>query len=191
MTEQTVTTETDVESVTSTEESGAQDDLDKLLADFDEETSSQSEQSDQGSEQPTTSLDDEDKQFLQSLKEQETERQINEEIDRMSEHVPEDVTIPNDVLRAMVEYKAAKNPKIADAFMKRHQNPEAWGKVSKSLVSEISKGFQKQPDKKSTQDREAVIAAVQSASTSSQEESQPDFSKMNDAQYQKWKRENL
>ena len=191
MTEQTVTTETDVESVTSTEESGAQDDLDKLLADFDEETSSQSEQSDQGSEQPATSLDDEDKQFLQSLKEQETERQINEEIDRMSEHVPEDVTIPNDVLRAMVEYKAAKNPKIAEAFMRRHQNPEVWGKVSKSLVSDIAKGFQKQPDKKSTQDREAVIAAVQSASTSSQEESQPDFSKMNDAQYQKWKRENL
>lgn len=183
--EQAVTTETDVEDTPSTEEGGAQDiDLDQVLSEFDQET----QETEKGSEQPTESLGDEDKAFLNDLKARETDRQITEEVDRMSEYLPDDINLPKTALRAMLEFQASKNPKIAEAFVRRESNPEAWAKVSKKLTSDIAKEFQSQPDKKSTDDREAVIAAVKSVSTTSQEADLPKFSEMNDAQFNAWER---
>lgn len=188
MTEQAVITDTDVEATPSTEASDAQDtDLDSLLSEFDSETKDQSEQSDKGSEQPT-GLEDEDKAFLQNLKAQESRRQIDEEITKMKSTLPEDVFIPDKAFRGMVEYMASENPKIANAFANRSKNPEAWAAVSKKLGADIAKEFQSQPDKKSTSDREAVIAAVKSVSTSSQETAMPKFSEMSDAQFNEWRR---
>ena len=188
--EQAVTTEADVESTTSTEDSGAQEvDLDSVLAEFDEDTSDQSEQSDQGSEQQTTNnLESEDLDFIKDLKAQETRRQIDEEMKKMRENLPDDLYIPERAFRGMVEIMASENPKIAQAFANRNKNPAAWEKASKAIATNIAKEFDSQPDDKSTQDREAVVAAVKSVSTSSQESELPKFSEMNDQQFAEFER---
>jgi hypothetical protein len=87
------------------------------------------------------------------------------------------------LVEAWLNAKAAEDPRLADAWVKRSANPKQFDRVKQQLGKDFSKKFSKLPDKGATEDREIVTAAVRGASTKAPEGKAPDFKEMSDAEY--------
>lgn len=97
-----------------------------------------------------------------------------------------DLPFDDDFMRAWIDSRAAKDSRLADAWVNRASNPAAFKKVVSALGREFAK-YGKVPDKNATDDREAVTAAVRGASTKAPEGKAPDYSRMSDAELAKEK----
>lgn len=187
-TEKAVADEPKVESQTTTEESGAQvDDLDKLLDSFNKEF-------DQGTkEAPKVDAKDTTIAELTSrvdyLMNQMNSTDVDKAVDAVAKHIGEDLTIPKRAIRGILNDMAIEDPRLRKAYENRRSDPAGWNKVLKAAGKAIRNEFSGLPDKKLTDDREAVAATIRGASkTSSSEDDTPNFSKMSDSEYEEWKR---
>lgn len=101
----------------------------------------------------------------------------------------------NAMVEGWLNAEAHNDPRIGHAFMKRHENPEAYKRVREALAKKFQGRFKDLPDKNVTEDRDAVASAVRGASKSAPETddfNRADMLKLaetNPAAFKAWTRE--
>lgn len=171
----------------SAESGTAQDDgLDAILKEFDERKAASSPQVAETKSEPTkpiTDISSVDVTALATLEaqvkqlaDQRQRDELEKLFDRMTDGVQADSVDAESFLNAM----ARRDPRLNEAYKNRKDNPKAWGKVETTLKQEFTKRFGKKVDKQATESRDAVAAAVRSASTAApaQDLTDKDISKM-------------
>jgi hypothetical protein len=170
------------------------DDLDSLLAEFDQGTKKPDTVS---SPDPKPTLPDALAQDVQALKSQAQEwaqeknkRAIAETVDDIRGDVPKEV-FDDEMVEAWLDAQARRDPRLAQAWLQREQNSQKWGKVKAELGRQLAKKAGSLPDRNATDDREAVAAAVRGASAKAAAEPAPNFGAMTDAELRKYNREHF
>jgi len=179
---QTVTETADVTDQV-TEDVGAQDELDTLLAQYDE--AHEEPQKPTTTEQPQSHSDPRVEALLA--------RQERTDIDNAVTKLKDEsgTQLPDSMIEGYLRSKAIKDGRIDKAFNDRFNNPQGWEKVLKGLANDFKKEMESLPDSTLTANRDAVEAAVRSASsTKTAPEPAPDFSKMSKSQLDKYLMEN-
>lgn len=151
----------------------ASDTLDAALAEF--EVSGETEP-----DQPTTATPEVDpntlealRQDVQTLKAENLENQQSRTRNAIGDAVKtlqgdlKDLEIPDATVTRMLHGYASTDERFLSAFQSRHTNPKGWNRVLENVGKEIRGDFGSRPDAGLTADREAVDAAVRTASTSS------------------------
>jgi hypothetical protein len=170
------------------------DDLDTLLAEFDQGTKKTDTVS-----PPETKPTPPDAlaQDVQALKNQAQEwaqeknkRAIAETVEGIRGDVPKEV-FDDEMVEAWLDSQARRDPRLALAFVQRDQNPQKWGKVKAELGRQLAKKAGALPDRNASDDREAVAAAVRGASAKATAEPAPNFGAMTDAELRKYNREHF
>lgn len=185
--QQAVATATDGQTQAVTEGAGAQDDLDALLKEF--ETQDQTTKS-----ETTTETKPDDLQevvaYVRNQQQSEILEQSRKDLSEAARIVKGDLKIDDEIAEGYLHARANKDPRVAQAWAKRHENPSAYQKVLKSLGGDFAKKFADLPDQAATEDRAAVAAAVRGASTRTQEPAidTKQLQGMNDAQFAAFKR---
>lgn len=193
MSTQAVVDDTDQESQqTSNEVDNAQDDdLDTLLKEFDTTDQENAEPAREQQSEATVSQEDvaEIRQFRQERQQAAVKEAFAESAKLVKEAAGEiGNSVPEWIFEGALLREDFNNPKIGEAFQNRDKNPEAWSKIAASIGKKIASDFK--TDRSATESWNAVESAQRSASTSTAEESLPDFNKMTDSEFAKWKMEN-
>ena len=84
------------------------------------------------------------------------------------------------VVRRYLEFEAAEDPRVKNAWMARNTNPEGWNRVLKGLGDKLAKEIQAQPDQQLTNDREAARTSVRGSSTQAPPEERMTNEHLND-----------
>jgi len=188
-TTQAAVDETKVSAVPDTEATGARtdDDLDKLLAEFDGSKPSSPEPA---KPEPRAEAADDVKvatdevlRARDEIRQDRFKRDMNDTIDKVRGDLPADF-YDNTFMQAWIDAKASSDPRLAQAWVQRHENPQKFKQVVGALGKEFAKKYGKLPDRQATEDREAVTAAVRGASTKAPEGKAPDFAAMTPAAFQ-------
>lgn len=189
MSEQAVANESNVGLNAPAEESGAQDDLDALLAEYDNANKPVEEPKPQTDIKELVS-------YVQQEREEKVQAQLKEDVNgavsTVKESLPDlPVKLSDRVVRGFLEGLASEDKRFTQAFENRHSNPKGWNSVLKSAAKELAKEFDVDPE--ATSSRESVVSAVKSASTKQVQES-PELSagtvkNMSDAEFNKTLRE--
>lgn len=99
--------------------------------------------------------------------------------------------MPDRFVRGALHDLAASDPRFAQAFMQRQQNPEGWNKVLQAAAQEISKDLGAPQTDSIQRNRLAVEAAVRGRqSTAPAPQGAPsneELSRMNNAQFNRYK----
>lgn len=188
---QAVADEPDVQSETVTEETSAQepkgDDLETLLAEYEKETgTSQPQQATQ--KQP----DDDTAERLKRLEQQLNEREYQSDIGAAINAVRGDLSsdqFDDAFMDAWLNARAKEDPRVATAWLKRHENPNGFKKVLNGLGHQFAQKYGKfsDRDEEATSSREAVAAAVRGQGKPAPDgEAEPDFSQMSDTEYREY-----
>lgn len=201
--EQTVVDQADTESKTSGEADDAQgDDLDSLLAEWDQDQEQQTKESTSGGQSDSGKSESQElpsdvREVVDYVKEQRdrdiaerTNRDIADAAEKLREGW-EDAP-PAALLEGEIWKSAGKDQRFLQAFQQRHQQPEKWDRILKAKQREVKSLLEQKPDSEATADREAVTAAVRSASkapASPEGPSAEDISKMTDAEFERYKRQ--
>lgn len=162
-----VAEEVEEEPQAASETTGAQEeDLDELLKDFEAAEETPSETTDETPDVGTLHKE------LKALKEAQQRREVEAEINTLSQQIRGD--LPADVfddrlMRAYVESRAQEDPRLQTAFLQRGKSPTAWNNVVKGLAKEFQGKFSSLPDRQATEDRDAVESAVRSVSNKATE----------------------
>lgn len=176
------------------EDSGGLDDLDALLKEFesgvgDEPKATESEE-DFDEEEPLTR-----KQVEELLKKQrdqeEASARIQEDIAKAVSVVKGDIDFPDDWVRGILEIEAMRDPRFQNAFLARHQKPDAWDKILKAKSKQLGK-YLSAKEASSEKIADDVNAAVRSATTKApapKEEMSPmeALQKLGPSKYEVWK----
>lgn len=188
-TTQSVVDEPKVAALPDTEATSARqdDDLDTLLAQFDESkpapsASAKPEQVDAANDTQVanqTVLDE--AKFIRSER---FKKDMDTTIKEVRGDLPEDF-FDGQFIQAWIDSQAMKDPRLGNAWSDRHKDPQKFKQVVGALGKEFAKKYGKLPDKNATEDREAVTAAVRGASTRAPEGKAPDFSRMTDGEFAK------
>lgn len=170
------------------QEGGAQEDnLDKLLSEYDQATAPAKETTPDTptGEQQSSALNDKVNKVLNYIEQGQTEKadaQTTEDIKTSVETVlgalPEDKKISAGLAEGFLHKKASSDSRFAKAFEDRAQNPAHWNKVLKATAKEIE--TEMSVDSKVTNDVEAAAAAVRSASSGSADGEEPNYAAMSD-----------
>lgn len=162
------------------------DDLDSLLAQFDEGKPAPSEPA-----KPATAAPAADDQKVANetvlneakfIRQQRFQQDMQATIKDVRGDLPSDL-YDDDFVQAWIDARATKDPRLANAWVNRDADPKKFGQVKAALGKEFAKKYGRLPDRQATEDREAVTAAVRGASTKAPEGKAPDYSKMTDAQF--------
>lgn len=167
---QTVVTKPDA-TQSGVEGADAQDDLDQILSEYDEGNDDQPQvtktEPAKTEAQPDKALASEVQTLRAELSDVQRER-ADEAVDKtvklIAEQLPGETKVKPEVLRNYVEGLAVRNPKIAVAFMRRSVEPQAWQKIFRGMVNQVTQDFGTDIDQAATDDRESVASAVRSAS---------------------------
>lgn len=189
MTEQTVVDEVKAEAKPSPETDNAQDDnLDDLLKEF--ESVQEPPKKEAKGEQASGDIS-EDVKWIRDLREQEESKRVREALEQtvtaLKDGVDCPVDLPNTWWEGRLEVEARKDPRIAQAWLSRDAKPDAWRKVQAHLKKQLESELSVRRDL--TDDRDAVTAAVRSASKAPVRESVAhDFDSMSDAEFRRLER---
>ena len=186
MTEQTVVEEVKDEAKPSPETDNAQgENLDDLLKEF--EDVQEPPKKEVKGEQKSDDVS-EDVKFIREWREQEESKRVREALDQtvvaLKDGIDCPVELPNTWWEGRLEVEARKDPRIAQAWLARDTKPDAWKKVQTHLKKQLESELSVRRDL--TDDRDAVAAAVRSASKAPQKESVAhDFDSMSDAEFRR------
>ncbi len=181
---QAVTEETEGQSQTVTEESGAQeqksDDLETLLAEYEKETGSSSEQKTE-----TKSEDGVSREEFEALRQELSNREYQTDLGKTISAVRGDLPseqFDDAFMDAWLNARAKEDPRIATAWMQRHDDPKKFERVIGGLNKQFAGKYGKFSgrDEDATSDREAVAAAVRGQSNKAPEEQAPDYKSVSD-----------
>lgn len=182
--QQAVATETDTSSETGKEAGGAQEPtVDELLAQFDQKT------------EPDTKTANLDKgrleqvfDFVEQQSQREQQERTQKDIESAVKTVIGESDLDPDYVDAALWRKANKDTAFLNAFQQREKSPEQWSQVLRAMGREMS-AKQTKPDQNTTNDREAVAAAVRGASTTKSPDGKPitrqSLKKMDDNEFGK------
>jgi hypothetical protein len=142
----------------------AQDDLDALLAEHDQQTADV--------QQPVSQPQDAAKidqlyQFMQQERQEREQRQTAEVVSQAVKSIKEIAGAENmedDFVDTILQGQATKDARIRLAFQNREKNPAAWNAALKTVAAAVKKYAPKDDE-----DRAAVTAAVRSGSSSKSE----------------------
>jgi hypothetical protein len=163
------------------------DDLDRLLNEFDQGKPAPSEPA-----KPATAAPAADDQALATetvlneakfIRQQRFQQDMQATVKDVRGDLPSDL-YDDDFVQAWIDAQATKDPRLANAWVNRSADPKKFGQVKAALGKEFAKRYGRIPDKQATEDREAVTAAVRGASTKAPEGKAPDYSRMTDSQLQ-------
>lgn len=163
------------------------DDLDTLLAEFDQ-GQSPAAASTQPAQQQATGDDlkvvAEEVRAWRTERQQETfKRDMGETIKKVRGDLDAEL-FDDSLVRGYVNARADEDPRLAQAWVNRHTNPKAFNRVVEQLGREFRQKWSKMPDRQATEDHAAVTAAVRSASTRAPDAPPPDFSRMSNSEFQ-------
>ena len=185
MTEQTVVDEVKDEAKPSPETDNAQDDsLESLMKEFE---SVQEPPKEAKGEQASEDIS-EDVRWIRSMREQEESKRTREAIDQtigaLKDGIDCPVDMPNEWWEGRLDVAARKDPRLTQAWLSRESKPEAWKKIQAHLKKQLESELSVRRDL--TDDRDAVTAAVRSASKAPVRESVAhDFDNMSDADFRR------
>lgn len=164
---------------------GAPEDLDTLLAKFDQEF-------DQGkkvaTEPKTVDKTAVLEESVNQLQKQLSNADFEKAIDMVSTELG-DLKLPRAAIKGTLNGYANENPALVKAFENRYNDPTGWNKVMKATAKKMSKDFEGLVvDKTLTEDRSAIAAVVRGASkTAAPEGEAPNFSGWSDNRFNHWK----
>ena len=185
--EETVVETTQEASQTTSEVKDAQvPDLDSILSEFDKEF----DKSFKGQVTPDPEQNEvsELRKTVELLVHQTSSGDIDKSVDFISSQMGSEATVPKKVIKAMLNSMAVDDPRLRNAFDQRHADPARWNKVLKSAAKSIQKEFSGLPDRKLTEDRDAVAAVVRGASKQTKTEDEaPSFKGWSDNRFNNWK----
>jgi hypothetical protein len=87
-------------------------------------------------------------------------------------------------VESWIDTQAKGDHRLGLAWANRHNNPKQFAKVEEMLGRTFAKKYGKLPDKQATEDREAVSHAVRGASTRAPEGTAPDMTRLTDQEFQ-------
>lgn len=186
---QTAVTETDGTAKPAQEATDAQKtepSLDDLLKEFEQETTIETQaRSSKPDKQSEASADSPDtSKRLEALEQRLAEEQLRKDLSPVIEKIKEGFPLlENDEIIDLLDGRAKRDPRLANAWANRHTNPKGWEKVVDAIGRDMSGRLAKLPDKAATEDREAVTAAVRGASTRASEGKAPSYGKMSDREF--------
>lgn len=200
--QQAVASEADAGTQSQTEDSGALEDVDTLLNEWESNADSATESSaspDSRTEAETKGeqSDDETKALLNELRQERDERirqQTEEDVQKAVGTIKEglETDVPDKLIEGYLYREAAKDSRFLAAFQSRHKEPEKWNRLLKAMSGNVNKQLSGQVDQSMTDDRDAVASAVRSAQKApAQGEgySNKDLAGMSDAEFRKLQRE--
>lgn len=174
---QAVADNTNPGSQTSGEESGAQDELDSLLQEYEQDTGTTGEQQTQPAQEPSQR----DPQ-VETLLMKQTQDDINSAANSIKE--ASGVELPDRFFRGYLHDAVDGDPRALRLWQNRHNDPKGWNKYLNALAKEASEEMKGIPDKSASEDRDAVESAVRNASTHQQSsDDEPDWSDMSDQEF--------
>jgi len=184
MTEETTqpvadTTNATPEAVTA-DTSARTDDLDALLGQFEAGTQPQPEPKPAAA--PTDDVAKRVEQLERTLAETKFKSDFEPVLKRIRGEIPAEV-FSDEEITDWLDGKAKRNPALQTAYLNRNKNPAAWAKVEKTFNAELAKKFSRLPDPDATAERDAVAAAVRSASTKAPPEKPLSLSGLSNAEY--------
>ena len=165
MTEQAVI-ETNDESTTQTEDNNAQDDLDSLLSQFEEEEVKQPDNPAKEAQQ-----NDEKAAHIEQMYRDLINQRTEQDLTLSANKVKELVDVDDEWIKAIISYRAQRDQRFLQAWLDRDKKPGLWDKVLMALAKDMKSKY---IDKDATDAHNDVVAAVKSASTQSKETGLPD-----------------
>ncbi len=161
MTDTTVVTAVEDEPAGNTTDS--EQDIDALLAEFDEkvEPAPVAEPKTETPNDDTRILTD----YARTAMARDFESAVMETVKSMKGRDENLTHLDDDVLRDLLEVRASRDKRIADAWNSRDQKKGAWEAIEKSLAKEFGAKLGARPDPQLTNDREAARASTRGMST--------------------------
>jgi hypothetical protein len=158
------------------------DDLDQILSEFDTSVTPEP------AAEPSKARMDMVEEFIQQQQAKETRVAIQDSVEKFKGFDSALSNVGSTAVEGYINLMAQRDTRIADAFHKREENPDAWGRVLKSMAGEFSKEF-KGPDAQITEDRNAMRAAVESQPDTVEQDGPTvrDLNKMSDAEFHRYK----
>ncbi len=156
------------------------DDLDTLLAQYQQETAKPEPVSPPAQAATTTETPKSDPMVSQLMN-----RLMQEDIDKVTGKIAKELNLPEKLTLDLVDGLAKRNKAIADAFVERFNgNPQKWNKLEPAIIKQIAKELEpiRAVDTQTTADVAAVAAAVRGSSTKPQAEPPPNLGRMNNAE---------
>lgn len=197
---QAVVDDTKVAAKPATEVDNAREDvdqLDQLLAEYDQGTRKTDTTITPPEPKVATPQPDEVVQKVRLLEMQASEwaaekqkKAISETIAAIRGDVSPEI-FDDDMVEAWLDAQARKDPRLAQAFIQRDQNPRKWAQVRTELGKSLNKKVKGLPDRQATDDREAVTFAVRGASTKVSADPPPKLGDMSDAELRNYTRKNF
>ena len=120
----------------------------------------------------------------------EKSKAIEADLDGAAEKILGETGESKGLVRGWMEYQAAQDPRISEAFLRRHENPAAFTKVVNSLKAEFAKSRETKVDQAATEERAAVNSAVKASANAppSEEMSDDKIWNMDPGDWAKFKR---
>lgn len=183
--EQAVVEEIEAKVKPSTEATDApEDDLDKLLAQYDQETKGSKSEPEQKSG---------DGQYVskaewEAYQQREREERVNREIDMLADQIKGDSSVSRRMVRGWLEEFTKSDPVKGEAMANAYFQPKSpadKNKVIKFLTHEFQKeyGTTAEVDKTVTEDVEAVAHHVRGTSGKAPEQKAPDMSRLSNQEF--------
>ncbi len=164
-------------------------DLDSLLSEY--------ESSSEDSQETTETKSDDDlaeiRRELKEIRERDIRKETRQALDEAVSQVKEfgELEMDDFLVEGAIHKLASENPKLVQAFQNRGSDPDGFKKVLKGVADTI-KSKSKTPDKKLTEDSEAVRAAVRGQGENIEQGSEkPDPAKlrgMTNREFEEYKR---
>ena len=158
---------------------GAQD-VDSILNDYESKTQPQPASAPEGWDKVVSFVD-------QELAEKEARLAKEEQADIESAYksIKGETDIDDDLAHGFLLAEAAKNADVAKAFEARKSNPEGWAKALEGISAKLQDKISN-VDRKATDDTNSMVAALTGSNkTNSKPDEAPDFTKMDDAEFNK------
>lgn len=165
------------------------DDLDTLLASFDDQTKpkpksgsdaatapAREQQSGTATHDPQQTHDPVAREYI-----------FRQDMDKTIKNVRGDLDaefFDDTFVESWIDAQARQDPRLHQAWLNRQANPKQFQKVVETLGRNFAKKYSKLPDKGVTEDREAVSNAVRGASTKAPEGKAPDYSRLSNNEFQ-------
>lgn len=128
---------------------------------------------------------------LKAIESEKASEANRRDFDAVVDEFAKDSPLPRTIVAGTINQLAIEDPKIATAFEKRFENPQAWAAAQKRLSKKYSELQKALPDKELSENREAVANAVRGHSKRAPEQDDintREIAEMSDSQFEAWVR---
>lgn len=161
------------------------DDLESLLAEFDQATTRPAVSPPDTKTAPQPDPVAERLNALERQIQGDKERKaLDQTIKEIRGDIPEELFDDVEV-EAWLDAQARRDPRLNQMWNQREVNPRQWAKVQAELAKRLQSKLDKLPDKAATEDRAAVTASLRGASTKVAAEPAPNYARQSNAEFRK------